>query len=74
MNHPHSVKLDVTPFLRLECKFWLEDDGWHATVESLGLIIHAPSFETAKNDMEIALGKYIEALLKDRGTARGHAA
>jgi hypothetical protein len=32
---PHSVKLGVRPCLLLECKFWLEDDGWNATVESL---------------------------------------
>jgi hypothetical protein len=74
MNHPHSVKLGVTPCLRLECKFWLEDDGWHATVESLGVIVHAPRFETAKNDMELALGRHIEVLLHERRTARSHAA
>jgi hypothetical protein len=42
---PHSVKFGVTPCMRLECKFWLEDDGWNATLESLGLTVHAPSFE-----------------------------
>jgi len=61
--NPHSVKLAVTPCLRLECKFWLADDGWNATMESLGLSVCAPSFEMAKNDMELALGKHIEALL-----------
>jgi len=48
---PHSVKLGVRPCLLFECKFWLEDDGWNATIESLGLTVHAPSFEAAKNDM-----------------------
>jgi len=72
---PHSVKLGVRPCLLLECKFWLEDDGWNATVESLGLTIHAPSFETAKNDMELALGKHIELLLGERVAGdRGRAA
>jgi hypothetical protein len=52
--------------LLLECKFWLEDDGWNAGIESLGLKVHAPSFEAAKNDMELALGKLIESLLGDR--------
>jgi predicted RNase H-like HicB family nuclease len=74
MHHPHSVKLGVTPCLRLECKFWLEDDGWHATVESLGLVVHSPTFETAKSDMEATLGKHIEALLSEGRTAHGHAA
>jgi hypothetical protein len=65
---PHSVKLGVRPCLLFECKFWLEDDGWIATIESLGLIVHAPSFEAAKNDMELALGKHIELLLTERVT------
>jgi hypothetical protein len=38
---PHSVKLGVRPCLLLECKFWLEDDGWNATIESLGLTVQA---------------------------------
>ena len=72
---PHSVKLGVTPCLRLECKFWLEDDGWNATIESLGITVHAPSFETAKTDMELALGKHIESLLREHGALdRGRAA
>jgi len=39
---PHSVKFGVTPCMRIECKFWIEDDGWNATIESLGLTVHAP--------------------------------
>ena len=69
---PHIVKLAVTPCLRLECNFWLADDGWNATVESLGLNVQAPSFETAKHDIELALGKHIEALLGEH--ARGQRA
>ncbi len=73
--HPHSVKLAVTPCVRLECRFWLEDDGWTATNESLGLTVHAPSFEAAKNDMELTLGKHVELLLGKRiPVDRGHAA
>lgn len=60
---PYSVKLGITPCLRLECKFWLGDDGWNGIEESLGLTIHDSDFQTAKSDMEIALGKHIEALL-----------
>ena len=71
----HSVKLGVRPCLVLECEFWLEDDGWNATIESLGLIVHAPSFETAKHDMELALGKHIELLVGGRVAGnRGRAA
>jgi len=61
--NPHSVKLPVTPCLRLECKFWFGDDGWNATMESLGVSVNAPSFETAKHEIELALAKHIEALL-----------
>ena len=72
---PDSVKLGVRPCLFLECKFWLEDEGWNATIESLGLTVHAPSFEAAKNDMELTLGKHIELLLgKHVAFDRGHAA
>jgi hypothetical protein len=72
---PHSVKLGVTPRLSLECKFWLEDGDWNATIESLGITVHAHSFEAAKNDIEVELGKYIEPLLKEYGgTGRGRAA
>jgi len=61
--------------LRLECKFWLEDDGWNAIIESLGITVHADSFETAKTDMELALGKHIESLLREHGAVgRGRAA
>ncbi len=70
--NPHSVKLAVTPCLRLECKFWLGDDGWNASVESLGLSFRAPTFEAAKHDIELALGKHIETLLDQH--SRAHAA
>jgi len=72
---PHSVKLGVTPGLSLECKFWLEDGGWNATIESLGISVHAHSFEAAKNDMEVELGRYLESLLREfGGIGRGRAA
>jgi hypothetical protein len=61
----------VTPCLRLECKFWLGDDGWNATIESLGVSVNAPSFETAKHDIELALGKHIETLLDQHSSAHG---
>ena len=72
--NPHSVKPPVTPFLRLEFKFWLADDGWNATVESLGVSVNAPIFETAKHDIELALGKHIEMLLGEHPPAHAQAA
>ena len=70
----HTVKLGVVPCLRMECKFWLEDDGWNASFEPLGLNVHAPSFESAKNDMELALGKHVEQLLEQERLRKAHAA
>jgi hypothetical protein len=61
----HSVKLRVTPFLRIECKFWLTDDGWNGSCEQPSITVQAGSFEHAKSEMEMALGKYIESLLRE---------
>jgi hypothetical protein len=59
----HSVTLRVTPFLRIECKFWLTDDGWRGSCEQPVITVQAGSFEHAKSEMEMALGKHVESLL-----------
>ena len=59
------VTLRVTPFLRIECKFWLTDDGWNGSCEQPSITVQAGSFEHAKSEMEMALGKYIESLLRE---------
>jgi hypothetical protein len=61
----HAVSLKVTPCLGIECKFWLGDDGWNGTSEQPPITVHSGSFGQAKSDMEIALGKHIESLLKE---------
>ena len=61
----HAVTLRVAPFLRVECKFWLTDDGWNGSCEQPAINVQAGSFEHAKSEMEIALGKYIESLLRE---------
>ena len=61
----HSVTLRVTPFLRIECKFWLTDDGWNGSCEQPSITVQAGSFEHAKSEMEMGLGKYIESLLRE---------
>ena len=33
----HAVMLKITPCLRIECKFWLGDDGWNGSSEELPL-------------------------------------
>ena len=71
----HAVSLKVAPFLRIECKFWLTDDGWNGCCEQPSISVRAGSFEFAKSEMEIALGKYIESLLyQPQRTANGQAA
>ena len=60
----HSVTLPVTPFLRIECKFWLTDDGWNGSCERCSITVKAGSFEYAKSQMELALGKHMESLLR----------
>jgi predicted RNase H-like HicB family nuclease len=60
----HAVSLGVRPFLRIECKFWLADDGWNGSSEHPSISVQAGSFEQAKADMEFALGKHIESLLE----------
>ena len=61
----HAVGLRVTPFVRIECKFWLTDDGWNGSCEQPSITVQAGSFEHAKSEMEIALGRYFESLLRD---------
>ena len=71
----HAVALRVTPCLHIECKFWLTDDGWNGSCEQPSITVRAGSFEFAKSEMEIALGKYFESLLREaQQTTTGHAA
>ena len=70
-----AVTLRVTPYLRIECKFWLGDDGWKGSSEQPSITVQAGSFQQVKSDMEIALGKHIESLLHEsRSASKGHAA
>jgi hypothetical protein len=71
----HSVTLRVTPFLRIECKFWLTDEGWNGSCTQPSITVQAGSFEYAKSQMEMALGKYVESLLLEvRPSSTGQAA
>ena len=71
----HAVTLRVAPFLRVECKFWLTDDGWNGTCAQPAINVQAGTFEHAKSEMEIALGKYLESVLRGfERTSAGQAA
>ena len=73
MTH-HAVALRVKPCLLIECKFWLGDDGWNGINEETAITVQASTFEQAKSDMELALGKYIESLLRRKRASAEHAA
>lgn len=66
MHHPQFVALKVIPFLQIECRFWLTDDCWNGNAEELGISVQAGSFEQAKMDLEMALGRHIESMLRGR--------
>lgn len=70
----YAVTLGVKPCLRIECKFWLGDDGWNGSSEEPPITVQSSTFEQAKSDMEMALGKHIESLLQARADSKGHAA
>jgi len=71
----HAVTLKVTPSLRIECKFWLTDEGWNGSCEQPSINVQEGSFEHAKSEMELALGKYVESLLREpQRTSTGQAA
>ena len=71
----HAVTLGVKPCLRIECKFWLGDDGWNGSADHPAIAVQAGTFEQAKSDMETALGKHIELLLHESQSAsKGQAA
>jgi hypothetical protein len=57
----------------MECKFWLEDDGWNGTSDHPLVRVRAASFEQAKMDIEYALGKYIEQLLREESERKAFA-
>jgi len=59
----HSVTLRVTPFVRIDCKFWLTDNGWNGSCDRLSITVQAGNFEHARSQMDMALGKYIESLV-----------
>lgn len=71
----HAVALKITPCVRIDCKFWLTDDGWNGTCDDIPVTVQAASFEQAKSDMELVLGNRIEALLHQGTKAKSeHAA
>jgi len=66
----HAVSLRVTPCFRVECQFWLDDDGWNGNAPEFQISVRAASFADAKADMELALARYIESVLREHRMAK----
>jgi hypothetical protein len=56
----HAVALDVIPYVKVPCKFWLDDDVWTGSAEELGVTVHAAGFEQTKIALELDLGLFVE--------------
>ncbi len=65
MHHPHAVALKLIRYVPIECRFWLTDDCWNGTADELGISVQAGSFEQAKMDLELEMGRLIEMLLRE---------
>jgi hypothetical protein len=64
-----AVSLRVVASLPVDCKFWMEDDGWNGQCERFAVNVRASNFEEAKRKMESALEAHINTLL-DRSMQR----
>lgn len=58
-----AVSLKIVASLPVDCKFWMEDDGWNGQCERFSVNVQASNFEEAKRKMEAALEAQITALL-----------
>jgi hypothetical protein len=66
-----AVSLTVVAPIPIDCKFWIEDDGWRGVCEMLGIAIHAANFEDAKKQMEATLRERIESVLRAEAAKAG---
>ena len=64
-----AVSLKIVASLPVDCKFWMEDDGWNGQCERFSVNVRASNFEEAKRKMEAALEAQITTLL-DRSMQR----
>jgi predicted RNase H-like HicB family nuclease len=58
-----AVSLKVIASLPVDCRFWMEDDGWNGQCERFAIYVRASSFEEAKRKMESALEVHISTML-----------
>jgi hypothetical protein len=60
-----AIALKVIASVPVDCRFWMEDDGWNGQCEKFLIHVHAPHFEEIKRRMESALEAHITALLDE---------
>jgi hypothetical protein len=58
-----AIALKVIASLAVDCRFWMEDDGWNGQCERFLIYVRAPHFEETKRRMEAALEEHITSLL-----------
>jgi hypothetical protein len=67
-----AIALKVIASVPVDCRFWMEDDGWNGQCERFLIHVHAPHFEEIKRRMESALEAHITALLDQAQKAKSH--
>jgi hypothetical protein len=58
-----AIALKVIASVPVDCRFWMEDDGWNGQCEKFLIHVRAPHFEEIKRRMESALEAQITSLL-----------
>ena len=66
-----AIALKVIASVPVDCRFWMEDDGWNGQCEKFLIHVRAPHFEEIKRRMESALEAHITSLLDQVLKARG---
>jgi hypothetical protein len=63
-----AITLRVIASVPVDCRFWMEDDGWNGQCERFAIYVRATQFEEIKRKMESALEAHIFSLLnRDEG-------
>jgi hypothetical protein len=58
-----AIALKVIASVPIDCRFWMEDDGWNGQCERFLIHVRAPHFEEIKRRMESALEAHISSVL-----------
>ncbi len=58
-----AIALKVIASVPVDCRFWMEDDGWNGQCERFSIYVRATQFEEIKRKMESALEAHICSLL-----------